>query len=307
MKAIVVTAPGINCDLELVRAFELAGAAPEVHLLRALMRSPSALDRAELIGLPGGFSFGDDIAAGRIMAQLIRRSIHPALVAAIDRGVPMICPCNGFQIAVQAGLLPGSAGDDERERADTMDPSARAGAPTRSSSLHEEPPRPTVALGENADGRFHDRWTGVEIPDETRCIWTRGLSHLPELVLPNAHGEGRFVAPPSIVESLRTNHQVAVRYATGENFNGSLDRIAGICDSTGLVFGLMPHPERFTRWTQHPWWTRLDPSVRRGTPLGLAIFQNAVRWVRDRGAGHSAPRSAARAPQHSLRDRDPAS
>ncbi len=278
MKAVVITAPGINCDLELMHAFEAAGARPEAHLLRSLMRHPSLLDDAELIGLPGGFSYGDDVAAGRIMAQLIRHSIHPALVAAIDRGVPMICPCNGFQIAVQAGLLP---------RAD------RGAAP----------PAPVVALAQNADARFHDRWTAVEIPPETRCIWTRGLDRRPESLLPSAHGEGRFVAPPSMVTALESGGQVALRYAEGENFNGSDARIAGICDPSGLVFGLMPHPERFTRWTQHPRWTRLDPGVRAETPLGLAIFRNAVRWVRERGASSAGSRSARRAPQASMLER----
>lgn len=301
MRAIVITAPGINCDLELVHAFHAAGASPESHLLRSLMRAPSLLDRAELIGLPGGFSFGDDIAAGRIMAQLVRRSIYPALSAAIERGVPMICPCNGFQIAVQAGLLPGGAAGGAHAPRSTRDQERPVAAGI-------EAPAPTVALAPNADGRFHDRWTGVEIPSNTRCVWTRGLSSHAERMLPNAHGEGRFVAPPALAASLEANGQVAIRYAAGENFNGSLDRIAGICDPSGLVFGLMPHPERFTRWTQHPRWTRLPAEVRRGSPLGLAIFENAVRWVRDRGNGSAAAaRTARSAPQHSLLDRGPAS
>ena len=106
LTAILITAPGINCDLELAHAFQAAGATPTPRLLKELMRRPALLDSADLIGLPGGFSYGDDVAAGRIMAQLIRGSIYPALAAALERGVPMLCPCNGFQIAVQAGLLP---------------------------------------------------------------------------------------------------------------------------------------------------------------------------------------------------------
>lgn len=257
-RALIVTAPGINCDLELERAFTLAGAAPEPRLLRELMRRPSIIDGFDLIGLPGGFSFGDDVAAGRIMAQLIRRSIYPALAGALERRAPMICPCNGFQIAVQAGLLPG---------ADHLDPRSA--------------PEPVVALAENEDARFHDRWTRVEVPPETVCLWTRGLAFDRETgILPNAHGEGRFVAPSKVVEELEARGQVALRYADGENFNGSIGRIAGICDPSGLVFGLMPHPERYTRWTQHPWWTRLDPAQRRGPTPGLAIISNAVEWVR---------------------------
>jgi phosphoribosylformylglycinamidine synthase len=255
-RALVITAPGINCDGELAAAFEAAGARPESILMSALEREPSRIDAFQLIGLPGGFSFGDDVAAGRIMAVLMRERIYPALAAAIERGVPMICPCNGFQIAVQAGLLPGPA----------------------SGAWPREPATPSVALCQNRTARFHDAWTCVTIPSETRCVWTRGL-HLDHEtgLLPSAHGEGRFITDPSTLESLRANGQIAVRYAETENFNGSMDAIAGICDPSGLVFGLMPHPERFTRWTQHPWWTRLDPSQRVEEPLGLRMFRQAVR------------------------------
>ena len=105
--ALVITAPGINCEAELAEAFALAGAAPELVTLQALRRDPSRIDRFRWIGLPGGFSYGDDIAAGRVMAALVRRDLHGALAAAVARGVPVIAPCNGFQIAVQCGLLPG--------------------------------------------------------------------------------------------------------------------------------------------------------------------------------------------------------
>jgi len=274
-RALIITAPGINCDLELLRAFELAGAAPEAHLLRELMRRPALVDAFDLIGLPGGFSYGDDVAAGRIMAQLIRRSIHPALMEAIERRVPMICPCNGFQIAVQAGLLPGGAVSSATRSSGA---SSNGAAPTGDAT---EPPLPVVALAANEDARFHDRWTRVEVPSNTRCLWTRGVVLDADTgLLPNAHGEGRFVAPDDVLARLERDGQVALRYADGENFNGSLSRIAGICDPSGLVFGVMPHPERYTRWTQHPWWTRLAPERRRGDTPGLAIFRNAVEWVR---------------------------
>jgi phosphoribosylformylglycinamidine synthase len=255
-RALVITAPGINCDAELAAAFDAAGAKPESILLGALEREPTRIDDFQLIGLPGGFSFGDDVAAGRIMAVLMRERIYPALAAAIERGVPMICPCNGFQIAVQAGLLPG---------------------PVRG-AWPREPATPSVALCQNRTARFHDAWTRVTIPSGTRCVWTRGLQLDHETgLLPSAHGEGRFITDPSTLAALQANGQVAVCYAEGENFNGSMDAIAGICDPSGLVFGLMPHPERFTRWTQHPWWTRLDPSQRAGEPLGLRMFRQAVR------------------------------
>ena len=256
-KALVVTAPGINCDGELALAFEAAGASPESILLSDLIERPALVDRFALIGLPGGFSYGDDGGAGRVLAQLIRRGLYPALAAAIDRGVPMIAPCNGFQIAVQAGLLPG---------------------PAEGESWPTEPAVPAVALAPNERGRFHDAWTGVEIPESTRCIWTAGLGDVPAeaMVLPSAHGEGRFVATDETTAALESEGRIALRYTEADHFNGSRGRVAGICDASGLVFGLMPHPERYTRWSQHPTWTRLEASVRAGDTPGLAMFRNAV-------------------------------
>ncbi len=266
-RALVITAPGINCDLELCAAFSAAGAKPHSELLQTLMRTPSMIEAYDLIGLPGGFSYGDDIAAGRIMGALIAKSIYPALRDAVLRGVPMICPCNGFQIAVQSGLLPGPSG--------SCDLWPESAAPA------------TVALANNVSACFTDRWTHVEIPRDTVCIWTKGIDvEAPNDVLPSAHGEGRFVATPAVVERLEAAGQVALRYAASDNFNGSVGAIAGMCDPSGLIFGLMPHPERATRWTQHPQWTRMNATVRSQEPLGLRIFKNAVRWVREdqRGA-----------------------
>ena len=260
-KALVITAPGINCDLELAEAFRAAGAEPVNCPLSRLMREPSLIAHHDLIGLPGGFSFGDDVAAGRIMGALIARSIYPALRDAVQDGVPIICPCNGFQIAVQAGLLPGPLADQ---------PLPNEAAPA------------TVALADNQSARFTDVWTSVDVPRDTVCIWTRGIRCDGDAgVLPSAHGEGRFVAPQPLLERLEAAGQIAVRYGAGENFNGSVGAVAGICDPSGLVLGLMPHPERFTRWTQHPRWTRLDARELKGEPLGLQMFRRAVAFVRE--------------------------
>ena len=259
-EALVVTAPGINCDGELAEAFALAGASPRFVPLRRLRQSPAIVDRFGLVGLPGGFSYGDDIAAGRVMAALLRKSVYPALVAAIERGVPIIAPCNGFQIAVQAGLLPG---------------------PPPGEAWPREAMPPTVALLPNRGGRFVDRWSGVELPAASRCIWTRGLEVRGEAaVLPSAHGEGRFVCEAVLQDRLERDGQVAVRYASGENFNGSAGAVAGLCDASGLVLGLMPHPERFLRWNRHPRWTRLDAACQGEEPLGLRMFRNAVEHAR---------------------------
>lgn len=260
--ALVITAAGINCDLELARAFELAGARVEHLHLNELVREPALLERFDLIGLPGGFSFGDAIAAGRIAATIMRQSLWHALINAVRRGVPIIAPCNGFQIAVQLGLLPG---------------------PEQGDVWPDAPPTPTIALANNASARFSDRWCRVEVPANTRCIWTRDLTvSADNAVLPIAHGEGRFItADNALLDQLDRAGHIAVRYAHDDNPNGSMADIAGICDSTGLVFGLMPHPERFTSWMQHPTWTRLDRARFEGeTPLGLRIFQNAVNHAR---------------------------
>ncbi|MHC4766273.1 MAG: phosphoribosylformylglycinamidine synthase subunit PurQ, partial [Planctomycetota bacterium] len=239
--ALILTAAGINCDRELGQAFELAGASAEPVHLNRLLREPSLIDRYDLIGLPGGFSYGDAVGAGRIVAALMRQHLYRAFVSAIERGVPIIAPCNGFQIAVQVGLLPGPA----------------AGEP-----WPPAPPQPAVALAPNESARFIDRWCGIEIPPETRCIWTQGIDVGGErAVLPVAHGEGRFLAGAGDGPGrLAGAGMVAVRYRAGDNPNGSVEDIAGICDASGLVLGLMPHPERFTRWTQHPRWTRLEAS-----------------------------------------------
>lgn len=255
-KALVMTAPGINCDLELVHAFQLAGAAVESLPFRRLARRPALIDGFDLIGLPGGFSYGDYVAAGRVLAKLIRQELYPALAAAIERGCPMIAPCNGFQVAVQAGLLPG---------------------PNEKEPWPSDPLVASVTLARNQSATFTDRWIPMEAPAETDCVWTRGIDFSGQGgMLPCAHGEGRFVASDDELDRLEASGRVALRYGADANFNGSMRRIAGISDASGLVLGLMPHPERITRWSHHPEWTRLDPSVREHDPPGLAMFRNAV-------------------------------
>lgn len=268
-KAIVIRAAGTNCEQELMRAFQLAGATPELVHLDRLAAEPARLEAFDLIGFPGGFSYGDDIASGRIFAMRVRERLYPALRGAIDRGRPIIGVCNGFQVLVQVGLLPGPA----------------AGEPWPA----DAPPPQRVALTDNAQGRFVDRWVGVKPEPGSVCVWTRGLAEEAEagagevgaeqiMQLPVAHGEGRFVADsPETIAALERAGQVALRYA--DNYNGSQGAIAGICDASGLIFGLMPHPERYLDWTRHPFWTRLPGSVRRRETPGLRIFRNAVEAV----------------------------
>ena len=265
-RALVLRAPGTNCDQEMLRGFTLAGAAADLLHLDALCRDPAILDRYHLVGFPGGFSYGDDIASGRIFAMRARERLWPAFRRALDRHVPIIGACNGFQVLVQLGLLPGPD----------------LGQPWPS----DQPPAQSVALTDNASARFLDRWVGFTVEAAAPCIWTQNLTldlpaaaHTEACLLPIAHGEGRLVAPsPTILDHLERSHRVALRYTV--DVNGSANRIAGLCDASGLVFGLMPHPERYLDWTRHPYWTRLDPTWRSGPTPGLRMFQNAVAHAR---------------------------
>jgi phosphoribosylformylglycinamidine synthase subunit PurQ / glutaminase len=251
---LIIRTAGTNCDRELAHAFELAGSDTFTVHLNKLIDDPNLLDRAELIGFPGGFSYGDDIAAGRIFANRLRHRLYDPLKATIGRGVPIIGVCNGFQVLVKLGILP--------------EPDASGGG------------RQTATLADNTSGRFIDRWVRLEAEADSACVWTRGLG---ALELPIAHGEGRFVPEnDAVMQKLRHNKQVALRYATDDNPNGSVDRIAGICDPSGLVLGLMPHPERFTHPTNHPQWTRKGDDWLTQTPAGLKFFQNAVEQVRSK-------------------------
>jgi phosphoribosylformylglycinamidine synthase len=254
-RALVIRAAGTNCDAEMMRAFALAGATPDLVHLDRLIAEPARLDEFDLIGFPGGFSYGDDIASGRIFAMKVRERLYPALRGAIERGCPVIGVCNGFQVLVQTGLLPGP----------------EAGEPWPLGA----PPEQRVSLAENAEARFVDRWVPVEFDANSRCVWTAGLSGAPDVMqLPVAHGEGRLVARPGVLEGLKRAGQVALRYL--DNYNGSEGAVAGICDASGLVFGLMPHPDRYLDWNRHPYWTRLGAEAMRGETPGLRIFRNAV-------------------------------
>lgn len=272
--ALIIRAPGTNCDAELARAFHLAGAEPDVVHLERVGREPDRIANAEILAFPGGFSFGDDIASGRIFAMKLRTRLYPALRAAAARGTPIIGVCNGFQVLVQAGLLPGPSG-------------APAGAAASAAASHEWPeiaPCQEVAVTCNAGGRFIDEWVRVRPDPSSACLWTEGLTpadlglddeaYDAVMRLPIAHGEGRVAAAPAVLDRLEGAGQVPLRYV--DNPNGSERDIAGICDRTGRVFALMPHPERYLDWTRHPFFTRLDAGTRAGETPGLRIFRNAV-------------------------------
>lgn len=261
-RALVIRTAGTNCDAEMCRAFQMAGASVDLIHVDRLIADPKQVDRFDLIGFPGGFSYGDDIASGRILAMKLRERLYPALRDAARRGCPMIGACNGFQVLVQVGLLPG--------------PSTPGEWP------HDSAPPQTTALSFNSAGRFIDTWVRVRTVESSACIWTQGLAaafkaHADDLLrLPIAHGEGRFVtAGTRVLDDLKAKGQIALQYV--DNLNGSQADIAGICDATGRIFGLMPHPERYLDWTMHPYWTRLSSGTKKGPTPGLLMFQNAVK------------------------------
>ena len=246
-KALVLRAAGVNCDKESQYALEQAGfAAERVHVFR-VMEDPRLLDEVQLLMLPGGFSYGDDVAAGKILAnQMIHRLAEPLNKFVAD-GKLVLGVCNGFQVLIKSGLLPWGQADAASANAD-------------------------ATLTWNDSGRFVDRWIRLRADSDTCVFLPKGE----EIDLPIAHGEGKFVARDQrTLSRFRKQDQIAVRYV-GDNPNGSQDDIAGICDPTGRVFGLMPHPERFVEIQQHPQWTR--GQVRRAD--GAIVFQRAAKYLK---------------------------
>jgi phosphoribosylformylglycinamidine synthase len=256
-RSLILRAAGTNCDVETAHAFELAGSEPRFVHVNRLLENPSELDHFQILAIPGGFSYGDDIAAGKILANQFEHHLREPLRRFVEAGKPIIGICNGFQVLARTELLPGSI-------------SGMTGQ--------------LVTLTNNQCAQFVDRWIRVAVVGR-KCIWTEGLS---SIELPVAHAEGKFVpADDTVRQALWDQQRVVLVYVTEDcsrscgrfpdNPNGSVDDIAGICDSTGLVFGLMPHPERYVRAQQHPAWShRCDPSK---PGAGLGVFQNAVRYV----------------------------
>ncbi len=246
-KAIVLRAAGTNCDKESQYALELAGfEAERVHVFR-VMETPALLDEYQLLMIPGGFSYGDDVAAGKILANQMIHHLAGALNKFVADGKLILGVCNGFQVLLKSGLLPwGRADADEANR--------------------------DATLTWNDCGMFVDRWINLRA-DSDKCVFLTGGE---TLTLPIAHGEGKFVTRDDVVLGrICDGDQVAVRY-DGDNPNGSIDDIAGICDPTGRIFGLMPHPERFVDPTHHPAWTRKKTDH----ADGLSVFLNAAEHLK---------------------------
>jgi phosphoribosylformylglycinamidine synthase subunit PurQ / glutaminase len=240
--ALIVRGPGTNRDHDVAFAFDLAGAEPLIVLIDELVARPALVREAGLVVVAGGFSYADALGAGRLLAlDLTTAGLGEELAAFVAAGRPVLGICNGFQALVRAGLLPGSDGH--------------------------------VALGHNAGGHFDCRWVRLA-PASTRCVWTAGLHE--DIECPIAHGEGRFTCDDDTLDALQAGDQIALTYA-GANPNGSRHDVAGICDPSGVVLGLMPHPENHVTARQHP---RAGRGTGRG--LGLALFEAGVRCAKER-------------------------
>lgn len=255
-KALIVRAPGTNCDIETGYAFELAGAeAVRVHV-NQLIEMPSLADSFQILCFPGGFSYGDDIAAGRIAAVQWQTRLADVLSSFQTQDRLVLGICNGFQIMMRLGIV-----------------------------FVEDRQTPPATLTWNTQGRFETRWVHLK-PESQHCVFLRGIDRI---YLPMAHAEGRLlIRDQQAADQLVESKQIAIRYCdvdgnTGDetlpfpiNPNGAQRNIAGICDPTGRIFGLMPHPERYLDPTNHPSWTRQQSLPERGE--GFKIFRNAVEY-----------------------------
>lgn len=246
VRTLVLRVDGTNCDEETMHAFRIAGSEVSLVHVNELIRGKEALEDFQIMAIPGGFAHGDDVAAGKILANLIRYKISDDMKKFIEDGKLVIGICNGFQAIVKAGLLPAFAGFGRQE----------------------------ATLAGNDSGYFIDRWVRLKHVSMGKCVFTRGIKG--EIFAPVNHGEGKFVAPPEIIRRLEESDQIVFRYV--DNPNGSMNDIAGICNTEGNVFGLMPHPEKFVSKYMHPHWTRIRSLPEEGD--GLAIFKNAVAYAR---------------------------
>ncbi|MCC6125486.1 MAG: phosphoribosylformylglycinamidine synthase subunit PurQ [Pirellulales bacterium] len=267
---LILRAPGTNCDRETAFAFEKAGATTETLHINRLLENPRLFERFQILCVPGGFSYGDDIASGRILGNQIQHHLNDQMMKFKDDGKLMLGICNGFQILMKSPVL--------------LPPDREQG--------------PLATLTANDSGKYEDRWVHLEIRGG-KCVFLEGIERM---YLPVAHAEGKFVARnEGVLRELDAAGQLALRYVSArtsptaeirtgmagdvdiparilpfpENPNGAQANVAGVCDSTGRVLGLMPHPERHLDPLQHPRWTRGEAGA---VGDGFQIFVNAVRY-----------------------------
>lgn len=248
-KALILHANGSNRDGDVKLALELAGAQAEIMHINQLAAKEGQMSDYQMLVVPGGFSYGDDLGAGKLWALMLKEKFGDDLQAFVQSGKPVIGICNGFQVLVKAGVLPGGSRGFAQN----------------------------VTLTYNQSGQFECRWVWLEPNSNSGCLWTRGLSE--PIYCPVAHGEGRLVAEGEMLQGLEVGQLVALRYVNPggpveypANPNGSANHIAGLTNARGNVLGLMPHPENHIHFWQHPQW-------RRGLQgnLGLRLFEQGVK------------------------------
>jgi phosphoribosylformylglycinamidine synthase len=254
-KVCILRTDGTNCDEETFYAYEKAGASCRMVHVNQLRLKEENLAGYQILALPGGFSYGDDVHSGKILAVELTSFLKDQLAAFVAAGKPVLGICNGFQVLVRTGLLPDL-------------------------TIGEI----SAALITNDSSHFECRWVKLLV-EQSNCIFTAGLEDT-IMDVPVAHAEGKFYTGRSTLAKIENNRQVVFRYADTQgrpaasypaNPNGSLNAIAGICDASGRILGLMPHPERYVETTQHPNWRRLTGA---NQPHGLAVFHNAVNYAR---------------------------
>jgi len=268
VNALILTGFGLNCDDETAHAFELAGAISHKVHINALVSGKVRLEDFQILAFGGGFSWGDDHGAGVIQALKLKNHIGKDLLTFVDQGKLIIGICNGFQALVNLGLLPG---------------------------LDQDYTKRSVSITFNDCGNFRDQWVHLSANPKSPCVFTKDMAIAD---YPVRHGEGKVIAQKEVIASLVANHQIVFQYADTNgvpahgafplNPNGSMEDIAGICDPTGRIFGLMPHPEAYNHFTNHPDWTRTTQLLKRaGKPLdqemtvGIRLFKNGVDYIKD--------------------------
>jgi phosphoribosylformylglycinamidine synthase subunit PurQ / glutaminase len=259
--SLIITGNGLNCEAETSYAYERAKAEPKLVHIYDLIDGDSTIDRADILTFIGGFADGDDLSAGTVQAARFRWKLRDSLEKFISADKPVIGICNGYQTLVKMGVLPGFDGDYQSRE---------------------------VTLMANDSAKFEDRWVNLSVNHQSPCIWTEGIK---QMFLPVRHGEGKLYGSDTVIKRLVSFNQAVMFYTDGKNGkytmdypanpNGSLEAIAGICDPTGHILGLMPHPEAFLSPYNHPEWTFLRDTGKRLPKhgQGLKIFENAVRYV----------------------------
>lgn len=246
-RALVISGDGLNCENETLRAFKLAGGTGEIIHINTLLKNPTRIHEFNILAIPGGFSFGDEINSGQVLSLKIKYSLEKEFNLFISQDNLVIGICNGFQTLVKLGVF------------------------TNSSDK-------IFTLGHNRQEHFIDQWTKVKV-EKSKCVWTKDLK--PEFDLPIRHAEGKIFYKGNSEEqkrhfnSMKENGQIALTYK--QDVNGSYEQIAGVCDESGRIFGLMPHPEAAVNELTNPYIKKTNQN-----DIGLSLFKNAVNYIENK-------------------------